>query len=111
MARRTYEESGNYTIRGLDVTLEAAGLDSDGNAETYAVVSPGKAYAFGYEVINMSPTKLRLPYESETYTKVNQSISASYGQYFEVDMDHEDTLNAFNLGLSYSYLRQTEQHK
>lgn len=98
MARRTYEESGHYTIRGLKVTLEAKGLDTDGNPETYAVISPGKAYAFGHEVLNMSPRKLRLAHESETFTKTFQSVSASYGQYFEVEMDHRDTLNAFNLG-------------
>ena len=95
MARRTYEESGNYVIRGMDVSLDARGLDDEGNPETYAVVSPGKAYAFGYEVQNMAPRFLRIPYETETVKKTGQGITASYGQYFQVEMDASDALNAF----------------
>ena len=38
MARRTYDESGNYVTKGMNVTLEQSGSDA------YAVVSPGKAY-------------------------------------------------------------------
>ena len=100
MARRTYEESGNYTIRGLDVSLQipTPSIDADENPIAYAVISPGKAYAFGHEVINMSPRKLRIPFESETTTKLQQAITSSYGQYFVVDTAHDVVLNSFTLG-------------
>lgn len=97
MARRTYEESGNYVIRGMNVSLEPRGEDTNGDPEVYAVVSPGKAYSFGYEVENMAPKFLRVPFETETVTKAGQGITGSYGQYFEVDMDAGDALNAFAL--------------
>lgn len=97
MARRTYEESGNYVVRGMNVSLEPRGEDTNGDPEVYAVVSPGKAYSFGYEVESMAPKFLRIPFETETVTKTGQGITGSYGQYFEVDMDAGDALNAFAL--------------
>ena len=76
LARRTYEESGNYVTNGLKVTLEQDGSDS------YAVVSPGKAYAFGRETINVSARKLLIDPTTLTQTKNNQYTGVQYGQYF-----------------------------
>lgn len=76
LARRTYEESGNYVTNGLKVTLEQAGANS------YAVVSPGKAYAFGRETINVSARKLLIDPTTLTQTKNNQYTGVQYGQYF-----------------------------
>ena len=76
LARRTYEESGNYVTNGLKVTLEQDGSDS------YAVVSPGKAYAFGRETINVSARKLLIDPTTLTQSKNNQYTGVQYGQYF-----------------------------
>lgn len=76
LARRTYEESGNYVTNGLKVTLEQDG------AKSYAVVSPGKAYAFGRETINVSARKLLIDPTTLTQTKNNQYTGVQYGQYF-----------------------------
>ena len=76
LARRTYEESGNYVTNGLKVTLEQDGANS------YAVVSPGKAYAFGRETINVSARKLLIDPTTLTQTKNNQYTGVQYGQYF-----------------------------
>ena len=76
LARRTYEESGNYVTNGLKVTLEQDGSDS------YAVVSPGKAYAFGRETINVSARKLLIDPTTLTQTKNNQYTGVQYGQFF-----------------------------
>ena len=46
LARRTFDESGNYVTNGLRVTLEQDG------SNTNAVVAPGKAYVFGRETFN-----------------------------------------------------------
>ena len=76
LARRTYDESGNYVTNGLKVTLEQDGADS------YAVVDPGKAYVFGREVINPSARKLLIDPTTDIQTKDGQYTGVSYGQYF-----------------------------
>ena len=75
LARRTYEESGNYVTNGMRVTLET-------EADTaYAVVSPGKAYVYGKEVTNVSSTKLPISPVTVTQSKPGQITGFSYGQY------------------------------
>jgi hypothetical protein len=73
LARRTYDESGDYSVRpfgidireslddGLNEGVYAAGVTTDDGANTseglMAVqVSPGKAYVRGYEVETAAPT-------------------------------------------------------
>lgn len=77
LARRTYEESGNYVVRGMGITL-----DQDEN-NTYAVVAPGKAYSFGYEINNISPKYLALEASLDTNTIEEQSTGIDYGAYYE----------------------------
>ena len=50
LARRTYDESENYLVRGLEVSCLPR---EDGKADI--AVSPGKAYVLGYEVELPSP--------------------------------------------------------
>ena len=76
MARRTYDESGNYVTKGLNVTLEQSGTNA------YAVISPGKAYVFGREVQNISSRKLLIEPTTLTQSKTNQTTGVSYGQYY-----------------------------
>jgi hypothetical protein len=45
-ARRTYDESGNYTVRPFNISIEDNPLNS---AQTDIILSPGKAYVYGYE--------------------------------------------------------------
>jgi len=77
MARRTYEESGNYVVRGMNVSVE-----QDAN-NSYAVVSAGKAYAFGYEVNNIARKFIELTASTDTQLKQNQSVGVDYGLYYE----------------------------
>jgi len=81
MARRTYEESGNYVVRGMNITLEQETVAN--TTTTYAVVGSGKAYSFGYEIINIA--KKYLPLESSDTTQVqnSQSTGIDYGAYYE----------------------------
>ena len=104
MARRTYEESGNYIVSGMDVTLEQT-LIGYGGTVTSAVVSPGKAYAFGYEVKNISPTKIAIDLVTEKRSKQNHVTGVNYGSYYEFDWNataNNVVLNHFDLdGTSY----------
>mgnify|MGYP006139907903 CR=1 FL=1 len=89
LARRTYEESGNYITRGLNVTLEQSGLDA------YAVVSPGKAYVFGNEIVNVSSKRLLIDPTTLTQTKSNQFTGVSYGQYYTYNHTTGQALDTF----------------
>ena len=91
LARRTYEESGNYVTNGLKVTLEQEGSNS------YAVVSPGKAYAFGRETVNVSARKLLIDPTTLTQSKNNQYTGVQYGQYFTYNHTLNQPLNDFGL--------------
>ena len=91
LARRTYEESGNYVTNGLDTSLEQIGSTS------YAVVSPGKAYVFGREIGNVSSKKLAISPTTTTQTKTNQYTGIGYGQYLEFDSSDAQVLHNFNL--------------
>lgn len=60
LARRTYDESGNYTVVPFELNLK--GPTSAGATKVLkAELSTGKAYVFGYEFETQSKTKLNLP--------------------------------------------------
>lgn len=84
MAKRTFDESGNYVVSGFDVSLEQNQVGYNG-AITHAVVEPGKAYVFGYEVKNNATRKLSIDLVTEKKTKQNQATGVDYGSYYEFD--------------------------
>ena len=99
LARRTYDESGNYVTRGLNVTLEQSGETS------FAVVSPGKAYVYGSEVINVSAKRLQIDPTTLTQSKTNQFTGISYGQYYTYNHTNGQVLDSFAIdGTRYSIL-------
>lgn len=55
-ARRTYDESGNYTVRAFDISLVNGSTASTFNAKLEA----GKAYVFGYEFETLAPTEVAM---------------------------------------------------
>ena len=60
LARRTYDESGNYTV--VPFELDLAGPTTVNSTEVLkAELSAGKAYVFGYEFETQAKTKLNLP--------------------------------------------------
>jgi hypothetical protein len=103
IARRTYEESGNYVVNGLNVSLE-----KDGN-NAYAVVSPGKAYVYGKEVTGVSSTKLLIPPVTATQSKTAQHTGVSYGQYFTYNPAAGQVLQDYELnGTRYNLLKGSD---
>ena len=76
LARRTYEESGNYVTRGLNATLEL-------EAGTPKVsISPGKAFILGREVTTVTNQKVDITGVLTTQTKPDQASGITYGQYY-----------------------------
>lgn len=78
LARRTFDESGNYTVRPFNIALET---NSSNTAQTDIILSPGKAYVYGYEFETIAPTILTVPKPRTTESVVNKRISADYGNY------------------------------
>ena len=55
LARRTYDESGNYTVRPFKLSLETSAANT---AKANVILSPGKAYVYGYEYETIAPTTI-----------------------------------------------------
>lgn len=75
MARRTYDESGNYTIDPFVISLEE-GDSANGNFNV--VLDPGKAYVGGYEFQTIAPTTIEVSRARETATANGRLISPNY---------------------------------
>ena len=57
MARRTYDESGNYTTDPFVITLDEG---DSANGMFNVILDPGKAYVGGYEFETIAPTTIEL---------------------------------------------------
>lgn len=82
LARRTYDESGDYTVRsfGLKVSDHVYG-----NTELLSLqIDPGKAYVKGYEFETIAPTYLDLPKSRTTNFENEFPVYVNYGQYIYV---------------------------
>jgi hypothetical protein len=78
LARRTYDESGNYTVRPFKLSLETSAANT---AKANVVLSPGKAYVYGYEYETIGPSTITFDKPRTTDSVTNKRISADYGYY------------------------------
>jgi hypothetical protein len=61
LARRTFDESGNYTVDPFVISLQEESFDANNNLQTgkfSAVLDPGKAYVGGYEFQTIAPSTI-----------------------------------------------------
>ena len=81
MARRTYEESGNYKIRGFKTKVT-----SSANGAIQAAIEPGVAYVKGFRIENKA--ELFVPIDqleiTDTLVQQNQPVSFNYGSYVDI---------------------------
>lgn len=78
MARRTYEESGDYITKEFNVrTIER-------NGQLKVSVGPGVAYVRGYRVENRGEIILDVDQVTSFEEQQNQPISVKYGGYIDV---------------------------
>jgi hypothetical protein len=103
LARRTYNESGDYFIKPFDISIKESlnnnlgnrgifnfgqftygGLTPSDNLAIYQI-SPGKAIVRGYEVETISPTFLDVEKPRTTKTLENQSINYNTGSTFSLN--------------------------
>lgn len=79
MSKRTFEESGNYIVKGFNTKI----IDRGG---LKASVGPGVAYVKGFRVENKGEVFVDIDQiaETDTVTQANQPISFNYGGYVDI---------------------------
>ena len=78
LARRTYDESGNYTVKPFSIAIQT---NTSNTAQTDIILSPGKAYIYGYEFETNSPTTLTVDKPRTTTSVQNKILTADYGNF------------------------------
>lgn len=82
LARRTYDESGNYTVKPWKLQIEE---DPDDTTKLIAVLDPGKAYVQGYEFPTIGQTFLSLDRARDVEQVDNIDVNMSFGNYVYVN--------------------------
>ena len=85
LARRTFDESGDYTIRQFAPVIEglssANGTNSGALTEFVLSVAPGKAYVRGYEIETTDVTRVNIDKSRTTANVTNGTLAATVGNY------------------------------
>lgn len=107
LARRTFDESGDYTVRPFNVSFNDDVISNNGVgfANSYnIVISPGKAYVKGYEFETISPTSLVAPRARDFISESNYPLTINYQNYIDVtnikgliDLKELTTLNVHSV--------------
>jgi len=99
MARRTYEESGNYIVKNFKITPTRRGNDLK------IAVGPGTAYIRGYRIENLAERLITVDPISNSEIIEDQTVSFNYGQYVDVldfqgyvELDRATTADLKNVG-------------
>jgi hypothetical protein len=75
LARRTYDESGNYTVDPFVISLEEGDV---ANGKFSVVLDPGKAYVGGYEFQTIAPTTISIDRAREVSNVNDYDLSTNY---------------------------------
>ena len=78
LARRTYDESGNYTVRPFNLALQT---NSSNTANLDVILSPGKAYIYGHEYESNYPTVITIDKPRSFQNVNNKQLNADYGYF------------------------------
>lgn len=78
LARRTYDESGNYTV---DPFIGSITEDPDDETKLILTVDPGKAYVRGYEVTKTVSTNISIDKALDTSLVANTKVPTPIGSY------------------------------
>jgi hypothetical protein len=78
MARRTYDESGDYTVKPFGISIEP----NTACTSVFTVnIEPGKAYVKGFEYETFGTQKISVPKARTTNTSTDYDLSLEYGNY------------------------------
>lgn len=114
LAKRTFEESGNYYIKEFVTTIKESLNNQQGNRGIYEPgqitqqgsvpsddlmvykVSPGKAYVKGFEVSVNTPSFIDIIKPRTTRLVENQSVNFAFGPTLEVNNVYGSPIIGFN---------------
>ena len=110
LARRTFDESGDYVVRGFNLDMREHfddglnnGVFTDGDSSKVAItLSPGKAYVKGFEIETIGQTVVPLDKARTTAFTQNYPTTFSAGNFLQVentkntpDIDSQTGLSPF----------------
>jgi hypothetical protein len=75
LARRTYDESGNYTVDPFVISLEEG---DSANGKFNVILDPGKAYVGGYEFQTVGPTTISVDRAREVSNVNDYDLPTNY---------------------------------
>tara|TARA_R110000868_G_scaffold79604_34_gene226501 strand:+ start:788 stop:7642 length:6855 start_codon:yes stop_codon:yes gene_type:complete len=85
LARRTYDESGDYTIKAFTPVIEGAttaNSTNSANTETFVLaLGPGKAYVRGFEIETNEPVRKSINKGRTTANANNRTIATTVGSF------------------------------
>lgn len=84
LARRTFDESGDYTVKKWPIQILNDVSDPSDPTKFTVALDPGKAYVKGYEFGTINQTFLTLDRARDTDQADNIDVSTSYGNYVYV---------------------------
>lgn len=85
IAKRTYEESGNYVVDQFNLTTKDSDTFADTSSQFKIYIDPGKAYIRGYRVSTVDNYTANVAKGTATKTIVNAQTKVSYGNYVLVN--------------------------
>lgn len=83
LARRTYDESGDYTVRPFMIKVKDHIFKDPDNFSL--AIEPGKAYVKGYEFETTSTVHLDLPRSLDFKSVTNAAVQADFGSYLLIN--------------------------
>lgn len=81
LARRTFDESGSYTVRKFGLAIDDHPTD---NTKLQAIISPGKAYIKGYEYESIAQQAIDLNKARDLQAVTNRNTTITVGNYVNV---------------------------
>jgi hypothetical protein len=81
MAKRTYEESGDYEIRPFKAAVSINGSEA---ANLFLTLTPGKAIVRGYPVEYLTSSKVVVSKGRDTESQTGYDVGTYYGNYLKV---------------------------
>ena len=82
LARRTYDESGHYTVSPFDLNMSEHGTSA---GYLIAGLEPGKAYVFGYEFETIATTDINMERARNTDSVSSYPVPVAIGNYLFVN--------------------------